>query len=64
MLGATDFSSLQFDGPYKVGVRYFHLRTMDTETMVFYPIDKDEYKRKHATHNATWLRRPEKWIAA
>ncbi|MFO0117170.1 MAG: hypothetical protein ACK521_06000, partial [bacterium] len=62
--GATDFSSLQFDGPYKVGVRYFHSRTMDTETMVFYPIDKDEYKRKHATHNATWLRRPEKWIAA
>jgi hypothetical protein len=64
ILGATDFSTLKFDGPYKVGVRYFHSRTTDTETMVFYPIDKDEYERKLATHNATWLRRPEKWIAA
>jgi len=64
MLGATNFSTLKFDGPYKVGVRYFHSKTKDTETMVFYPIDKDEYERKIFTHNATWLRRPEKWIAA
>ena len=64
MLGATDFSALQFDGPYKVGVRYFHTRTADTETMVFYPIDDDEYESKLETHNTFWLRHPEKWIAA
>lgn len=64
MLGATDFSTLEFDGPYKVGVRYFHFKTMDTEAMVFYPIDQEEYDSKIETHNAYWLRHPEKWIAA
>jgi len=57
-LGAGNFSKLQQDGPYKVGVRYFHTRTKDLETMCFYPIDNDEYERKKHTHNANWMPRP------
>jgi hypothetical protein len=58
-LGAGDFSKLRIDGPYKVGVRYFHFKTKDLEAMCFYPIDEDEYKRNLKTRNARWMYRPE-----
>lgn len=55
MLGAGDFSKLKFDGPYKVGVRYFHFAGKDVEAMCYYPIDEDEYARKIKSHNAPWM---------
>ncbi len=58
-LGAGNFSKLRIEGPYKVGVRYFHFRSKDLEAMVFYPIDDEEYRRKISTRNALWMYRPD-----
>ena len=58
--GACNFSKLRFDGKYRVGVRYFHSNTKDTEVICFYPIDQEEYHKKIKTKNALWMYRPEK----
>ncbi len=57
VMGPGDFSKLKFDGPYKVGVRYFHFSGKDVDAMCYYPIDEDEYVRKISTHNASWMYR-------
>lgn len=62
LLGASNFSKLQFTGPYKVGVRYLHTKKRDNEVVVFYPIDQQEYDDKIKTHNAPWLKSPEKFL--
>lgn len=62
MLGASDFSRLKFDGPYKVGVRHINVGIWDTEVAVFYPIDESEYHFKIKDRNAPWLKSPIKWI--
>lgn len=59
VLGAGGFSKLRVDGPYKVGVRYFHFKSKDLEVMCFYPIDEAEYQRKKRHHMANWMYRPQ-----
>jgi len=49
LLGAGNFDKCKFVGPYKVGVRYFHMKSKDTEVMCMYPIDQDEYDAKIRT---------------
>lgn len=61
-LGASDFSRLKFDGPYKVGVRHINMGEFDSEVAVFYPIDESEYALKIKDRNAPWLKAPNKWI--
>ena len=58
-LGTSNFSKLNINGPYEVGVRYFTTKTKGTRVMVFYPVDKsDQYEMRlndKDTSNQKWL---------
>jgi hypothetical protein len=38
--GAFDFSKMDTEGPYKVGMRRIHITDKQIEASIFYPIDK------------------------
>ena len=58
--GECDFSKANPKGPYAVGFKEFHLKN---PVSVFYPVDKEDYKRI-STPTKYWLdyRNQENWV--
>ena len=54
--GDSDFSRMELKGPYQVGHRDYRTAKLGSEVSVFYPVDKDEYKRVIKRDNTLWLR--------
>ena len=56
--GAFDFSKMDTEGPYKVGVRRIKITEKKLEAAVFYPVDKSTDGPR-----ALWFEDAEKTIA-
>ena len=54
--GECDFSKLRVKGPYEVGFVEFKTKLYGNAVSCFYPIDKEEYRKKIKDHNPLWAR--------
>ena len=59
-VGAFDFSKMETEGPYKVGMRRFKITDKGLEATAFYPMDEEEKCCKYAQ----WFDNPERTIAS
>ena len=48
--GCGGMNHVELGGLYKVGVRSFKFKSTDSEWLVFYPIDQQEFDKKKNTH--------------
>ena len=58
-MGAFDFSKMETEGPYKVGIRRIKITDKRLEAAVFYPIDQTE-----TGDRALWFNDAAKTIAS
>ena len=56
--GDSDFSRMRLKGPYQVGHKDYRTTKLGSEVSIFFPVDKDEYKRviRRKGGNTMWLR--------
>jgi len=62
LFGEVNLNRLKAIGPYEVGYKEFKTSKFDNAVSVYYPINKDHYKRMVASRNVRWLRDGDKTL--
>jgi hypothetical protein len=66
LFGDSDMSRMKMTGPFEVGYKEFRSAILGSEVSVFYPIDRDHYKRhigsSRGARNTHWLRHGDKTL--
>lgn len=62
LFGEVNFNRSKAIGPYEVGYKEFKTTKYDNAVSVYYPINKDHYKRMISSRNVRWLRDGDKTL--